>query len=197
MQNRSAARRIATPRPPQSIAALLPAEIVDCIFFHFDFNYSIDAAHQDAREGDRVLSKMSVVAEGWKGPARRLLFRKMRIRSWKHLQKTVKDWAGGEVMSLDLDTQRWPKDLQAAASAVFALLKKVPNYDSSVFAPFHSLPSILPNRRPCRLLYSFPISSISPSATSDLQSHSLNPSSPTFSRHPVIKSPESKSLATT
>ena len=81
MQNRSTTRRIATPLPLQSIAALLPAEIVDCIFFHLDFDYSIDASYENRKEWTPILSNMSVVAEGWKGPARRLLFRNVRIKS--------------------------------------------------------------------------------------------------------------------
>ena len=119
---------VPSPAQVQSIAALLPAEIVDCIFSHFDFNYLIEAAFYERAERNRMLSNMSVVAESWKGPARRLLFRNVRIRSWEHLQEKVEDWAGGEVRRLDIDfQQRWSTDPQEVAKAVFELLKKVPN----------------------------------------------------------------------
>ena len=125
MQTRSTNRRITTPRPSQSIAALLPAEIVECIFFHFDFDYSIVAG--DVTEITTTLSNVSLVAEAWKSPARRLLFKTVRIGSWEHLQEKVEDWAGGEVMTLYIYFGTWSADRHEAARAVFELLKKVPN----------------------------------------------------------------------
>ena len=95
MQEEPTALPMTAISPPQSVAALLPAEIVDCIFSHFDFNYSLDAFTIDRNERTRILSKMSVIAEGWKGPARRRLCRTVWIVRWNQLAEGVPEWARG------------------------------------------------------------------------------------------------------
>ena len=196
MQTRSRTHALTSPRPPQSIAALLPAEIVDCIFFHLDFDYSIDASYADRKGCKPILSNMSVVTEGWKGPARRLLFRNVRIRSWEHLQEKVEDWAGGEASGLELEFWNWTANQYEVAKAVPQLLQKVPN---------------LRQLRLDRL----PFTSFSPAGSATMQTSLLlphlsdltithcnspkpfrNPSVPTSSRHPVIASAALKLRAT-
>ena len=102
MQTRSRRRAVATPRRPQSVAALLPEEIVDSIFAQFGYDFSTPSWYpaQLGRLGD--LSNMSVVAEGWLKPARRLLFSKVIIEEWEHLQETVDDEAGIQVRELEI-----------------------------------------------------------------------------------------------
>ena len=93
---------------------------------------------------------MSVVAEGWKWPARRLLFRTVRIRinirSWERLQEKVEDWAGVEIRTLDIYFGDCSADQQKAAKAVFELLKKVPNlrqlrFEDLPFTSFNTVDS--------------------------------------------------------
>ena len=48
------------------------------------------------------LNNLSVVAEGWTTPARRLLFRKVQIEEWAHLQEEVGEGLGELVRELDI-----------------------------------------------------------------------------------------------
>ena len=123
---------IPTPTPPQiqSIAALLPAEIVGCNFSHFDLNYSLDAYADDRAERIRTLSNLSVVAEGWNWPARRLLFRTVRIRGLEHIMEHLEERAGLEIRSLllNLSQPNWSTlTRQETVGPIFKLLKKTPN----------------------------------------------------------------------
>ena len=129
MHTRLHNRSVTLARPPQSVAALLPAEIVDCIFFHFDFDYSMEASQQDRQERDKNLSSMSVVAEGWTGPARRKLFRNRRVVCWDDLTDKVVARVGGEVrnITLDFDDDVCEEEPQQIAKAVFKLIKSLPN----------------------------------------------------------------------
>ena len=112
--------------PPQSVAALLPEEILDSIFAQLGFDYSLDADGQDRRDRYRNLSNMSVVAEGWLKPARRLLLRTVRIREWSHLQEEVEEGMGEYVRELDIREVHGAK-MQEVARAIFRLLKRLPN----------------------------------------------------------------------
>ena len=49
------------------------------------------------------------------------------IKSWKHLQEKVEDWAGDGVRRLDIDFQDCSTDQQRVAKALFGVLEKVPN----------------------------------------------------------------------
>lgn len=113
--------------PPQSVAALLPEEILDLVFAQFDFNHSLCARRQDRHERDRHLSNMSVVAEGWKRPARTLLFRTVRVKDPVHLQEKADEWAREEVRELEVNYTQWyvPESAEIA-TATFDLLKQVP-----------------------------------------------------------------------
>ena len=118
------------PSRPQSAAALLPAEIVDCIFSHFDFrvDYSLDAEWYGRVKRDRFLSRISIVADGWTGPARRLLCRTVEIRRWEQLTRGVPEWARRGVRNLRVDTDCWrSKSPESAANALFGAIKNTPN----------------------------------------------------------------------
>ena len=128
MHTRSRTRSVAVPRPPQSIAALLPAEIVDCIFSHFDFDYSVDGSRSDRIERERTLSMMSVVAEGWKGPARRLLCRTVCVWSWNQLAEGVPEWARGGLQNSQIDGDGWEvRQSEETAGALFHFLRSAPS----------------------------------------------------------------------
>ena len=128
MQTHSRSRAVATPRAQQSIAALLPEEIIDSIFAQLGFDYSMNAPRGDRAERDRNLSNMSVVAEGWTRPARGLLFRTVRVRRWAKLKEPVGDWVGMQVRSLEIHGIRWSGATSGEkGSAVVELLKKLPN----------------------------------------------------------------------
>ena len=100
---------------------------MDSVFAELGFDYSMDARWGDRVDRDRNLSNMAVVAEGWTRPARRLLFRSIRIEKWAQMQ-TVEHWAGAEVRDLDISTAGWSRvKTEKVASAVFKLLKNVPN----------------------------------------------------------------------
>ena len=84
MQNLSLLLSASTLNRRQSIAALLPEEILDLVFAVEGF--FLGDSTDDGLEGDeneegraRHLSDLSVVAEGWTTPARRLLFRTVQI----------------------------------------------------------------------------------------------------------------------
>ena len=128
MHTRSRTRSVAVPRPPQSVAGLLPAEIVDCIFSHFDFDYSIGAPRKDRMDLTRNFSNMSVIAEGWKGPARRLLCRTVRIESWDQLAEGVPEWARGGLQNARIQAISWEEaQPHKAASALFKFFQHAPN----------------------------------------------------------------------
>ena len=128
MQTRSRTRVVATPRVQQSIAALLPEEIVHSIFAQFGFDYSMDARWEGRVERDRNLSNMSVVAEEWTRPARRLLFRTVRVRRWAKLKEPVDDWVGQQVQSLRIgESELYGVESGEFGRAVVELLKKLPN----------------------------------------------------------------------
>ena len=114
--------------PTQSLAALLPPEIVDCIFSHFDFDYSIDAPRKDRMDLTRNLSNMSVIAEGWKGPARRRLCRTVRIVRWDQLAEGVPEWARGGLWNAYIQDISWEEaQPHEAASALFKFFQHAPN----------------------------------------------------------------------
>ena len=116
------------PRPPQSIATFLPAEIVDCIFSHFDFDYPVDAPRKDSIERHRNLSNMSVIAEGWKGPARRRLCRTVRIVRWEQLAEGVPEWARGGLQTANIQHTSWEEvQPHKAANALFKFFQHAPN----------------------------------------------------------------------
>ena len=128
MQNQSTTLSISTPHQPQSVAALLPEEIVDAIFAQLGLDCSLDAKARDRMERYRNLSYISVVAEGWTRPARRLLFRTVTIREWSHLQEEVREGLGELVRDLEICGSGWHGMTSLeAASAVFRLLKQLPN----------------------------------------------------------------------
>ena len=128
MHTRSHTRSVAIPRPPQCVAALLPPEIIDCIFSHFDFDYSTNASGQDRIERGSNLSNMSVIAKGWKGPARRLLCRTVRIDRWDQMAEGVPEWARGGLQNVGINDYIWATvQTQEAASATFRFLTNAPN----------------------------------------------------------------------
>ena len=122
--------RVRSCGPPakQSVAALLPEEILDSIFAQLGLDYSTHARPEDRMQRDHSLSNVSVVAEGWLKPARRLLARRVRILGWTHLQEEVEEGLGKQLR--DLDIQGYYREAvtsQEAADAVFRLLKRLPN----------------------------------------------------------------------
>ena len=128
MQNQSTTLSISTPHQPQSVAALLPEEIVDAIFAQLGLDCSLDAKARDRMERYRNLSNISVVADGWTRPARTLLFRSVRIWSWSHLQEEVVEGLGKQVRDLEVNGDHWHAvTSQEAADAVFKLLKRLPS----------------------------------------------------------------------
>ena len=127
MQNQSVSPPMSTPRQPQSVAALLPEEILDSIFAQFGFNYSMDANARDRMERFSILSHMSVVAEGWTRLARRLVFRTVRIKGWTHLQE-VEEGLGKQVRDSEITgAHRDGVPSLEVAGAVLKVLKQVPN----------------------------------------------------------------------
>ena len=142
MVDSTASLSLASPQPSQqSAAALLPPEIVDCIFSHFDFDYSRNASRRERTERTSNLSNMSVVAEGWQGPARRLLCRTVRIARGDQLAEGVPEWARGGLRNVAMTSGCWRSpQTQETAGATSRFLKHAPNlrllhlYDP----PFHS-----------------------------------------------------------
>ena len=115
-------------RQHQPIAALLPPEILDCIFEHLDFDYSLKASAQDRLERIRNLSNMSVVAEGWIGQARRLLCRSVEIGRWEQLEGGVPEWARSGLQNLSVDESCWESESpESSANAFFGTIKSTPN----------------------------------------------------------------------
>ena len=117
-----------TPRRPQSVAALLPEEILDVIFGELEYDYSTPSGDTDRLGRSGNLSHMSVVAEGWTRPARRLLFRTVKVAGWKDLQEPVGDWVGQQVRRLEIALD----ELDGVESGeigrtIVVLLKKLPN----------------------------------------------------------------------
>ena len=128
MHNQSITPSPSIPRQPQSVAALLPEEIIDSILLQLGYDYSTPAwyTNQVGRWG--VFSNMSVVAEGWTRSARRLLLRTVRIEEWSHLQEEVEKGMGEYVRELEICGGGWYGVMpQEVASAVFKLLKRLPN----------------------------------------------------------------------
>lgn len=121
----------ALPGQRQSTLALFPPEITDCIFSHFDFDYSTQARLENRIERDDTLSNMSVIAEGWKGPARRILFRSRIIQSWADLTSEVGVWAGEEVRTMVFNVSGLDEmedmEERTLANAVFKMIKNLPN----------------------------------------------------------------------
>ena len=114
-----------------SVAAYLPAEILDSVFSHLDFDYDIDASQRSVTTRDGSLAACSRVAKPWLGPARRLLFRNISIRGLDDLLN-----AGGQkllkrlrkcIKTLYIDFGGTPLTTQGktfAANALFELLSK-------------------------------------------------------------------------
>ena len=130
--------------PPQSVAALLPPEILDCIFEHFDFDSSLNTAGFVRAERSNNLSNMSVVAEGWKGPARRLLCRTVVVSRRDELAEGVPEWARGGLQNVAIVGHLWDRaQTQEAASATFRILQTAPNLRLLHLSnlPFHSFSS--------------------------------------------------------
>ena len=128
MQTRSRSRAVATPRVQQSVAALLPEEIIDSILLQLGYDYSTPAWYADQFGRSGVLSGMSVVAEGWSRPARRLLFRTVKVAGWKHLQERPADWVGKQVRRLEInDSGMYGVECGKLVRAIVELLKKLPN----------------------------------------------------------------------
>ena len=128
MQNQALLPSASTSCQPQSVAALLPEEILDSIFAQFGYDFSTDAGESVRLERYSNLSNMSVIAEGWMKPARRLLFRTVKVETWEHLQEEVGEWAGKQVRELEIRTYGWPiVEAWEVASAVFKLLKRLPD----------------------------------------------------------------------
>ena len=101
---------------------------MDSIFGQFGYDYSRDAQYHDRLDRDQNLSNVSVVAEGWTRPARRLLFREVKIENRAHLQEEVEEGMGQYVRGLEIRGSGWNGMTSLeAASAVFKLLKQVPN----------------------------------------------------------------------
>ena len=148
MQDQSTALLMTALTPTQSIAALLPPEIVDCIFSHFDFDYSIEADEADGIERTSNLSNMSVIAEGWKGPARRLLCRTVCVWSWDRLAKGVPEWARGGLQNAQIDGDGWEvRRSEETAGALFHFLRGAPSLrllriDHLPFASFNPADSM-------------------------------------------------------
>ena len=82
MLDQSIAPSASTLRQPQSITAVLPQEIIEYIF---EFVY----AGELLIPRDEALSSLSAVTPHWTAPARKLLFRDVRIRSWLHFNELV------------------------------------------------------------------------------------------------------------
>ena len=128
MQTHSRIRSVTFPHPSQSVAALLPAEIVDCIFSHFDFDYSIHTDSLDRAKRSSNLSNMSVIAEGWKGPARRRLCRTVRFVRWDQLAEGVPEWARGGLQTANIQHTSWEEvQPHKAANALFKFFQHAPN----------------------------------------------------------------------
>lgn len=119
----------------QSVAALLPRELLDNIFEHFDFNYSQDARQQQRDERDKTLQSVAVVVRAWMVPAKRLLFRNVTIASWAHLCKTVDEWVGATVRTLRIFTGAFDSNAEpfTCATLVFRLISVLPNLQSIHF----------------------------------------------------------------
>ena len=142
------------PTPSQSTAALLPPEIVDCIFEHFDFDYSLETRQQDQIVRSDNLSNMSVIAEGWRGPARRLLCRTVCVWRWEQLAEGVPEWARGGLQNASIQHSSW-RGAQShdAASAFFKFFQHAPNLrllhlDCPPFHSFDASDSVLMRTTP-------------------------------------------------
>ena len=82
---------------------------------------------------------MSIVAEGWKAPARRLLCATMIIDDWDRLAHGVAEWARGGLRELRIDDNCWRMQVpHAAARSFFDFFRNAPNLRLLVihFPPF-------------------------------------------------------------
>lgn len=157
----------------QSSAGLLPPELVDAILSRLDFDYSSDVPLENARKRDRILSNISIIARNWTGSARRLLYRSLRIRSWRHLLARPNKWEGSAVESLSIDVvpygvHAWGREPPDCSREIFELLVKIPNVKSIMphYVPFdrfdyrsHTLlheSQVLPSLRHLSLSVLFP-----------------------------------------
>lgn len=170
--------------PPQSVAALLPEEILDCVFSHFDFDYSLDGGDEIKR--DKILSGISIVAQRWKEPARRLLFRNIRIFNWNHLPMPASEWARTAVRTLRIDgeTFDWSEDPVVCSKAFFNLVVQFKNLQSLYFSgfPFYRFtPQLSARMRSDN-------SSLPSSTYNCSETPPLDPSSPTSSSLPIATS---------
>ena len=149
MQNRSIPPSTSTLRQPQSTAALLLEEIIDCVF---DFLYRETAGITR----DKTLSDLSVVTPNWTAAARRRLFRDVRIRSLLHFKEllVMEDSKLLVVRTLNVNFVKCGSrgrevDTDGLNSeALFKLLQKTPNLVELVvvgssFGNFHPADSII------------------------------------------------------
>ena len=127
MQNQSLLPSPSTPDQPQSIAALIPEEIVDSVIQHLSFDYSMDVDWQEYMERVECLSSVSRVVSGWKEPARRMLMRSIKLSTLEGLQ-TMPEWASDLVGTLELDLLRRVGDVKPVvlAHAVSQFLQRLP-----------------------------------------------------------------------
>ena len=128
MQNQSITPLTSTPDRPQAVAALLPEEIIDSILLQLGYDYSTPAWFPSQSERAKVLSIMSVVAEGWTEPARRLLFRTVRVETWANLKEPVGHGVGKQVRRLEIGNSGLDGvESGEIGRAIVELLKKLPN----------------------------------------------------------------------
>ena len=127
MQNLSTTPFTATPDQPQSIAALVPEEIVDLVIQHLSFDYSMDVDWQDYMERVECLSNVSGVVSGWRDPARRMLMRSVKLSTYEGLG-SMPEWAGELVRTLELDFLRRVDHIAptSVAPAVSKFLQRLP-----------------------------------------------------------------------
>lgn len=146
----------------QSTAALLPQEVIDQIFRHFDFNYSLDADSFDLRKRVSGLSRASRVVKSWTAPARRLLFRTVVVEF--HPPSTLRrEWfekmtnlAGPHIHNLSCSFPHYVKGVDATAAATIRLLTRIPNLrqlrlENVPFRQFSDADSVLLRCSPCLL----------------------------------------------
>ena len=128
MQNQSIIPSASTPDRPQAVAALLPEEIIDSILLQLGYDYSTPAWFPSQSERAKVLSIMSVVAEGWTEPARRLLIRTVRVETWAKLKAPVGHGVGKQVRRLEIGNSGLDGvESGEIGRAIVELLKKLPN----------------------------------------------------------------------
>ena len=157
MQNQSA---ISVNSVPRSIAALLPAEVLDAVYSHFQFDYSLEAQLGSRIERFDNLNRSSLVAPAWSGCARRL-FRSVTITSFDHLSEEV---------------PRWVVEVRSMRSLKVALGGAILTKRQKELAPklLCKLIQMLPSLRHISLSY-FPFTSFDPADSLTLRSTVLLP----------------------